>query len=127
MLLGLRTIVYPAPDLDASRAWYRELLGIDPYFEQAFYIGFKVGGYELGLDPEADPIDGPTTYWGVEDIDHALETLMPGSDRAHWNAREVGGGIRVATVLDPGGSQLGLIENPHFEVEDHQAGSGPGR
>ena len=59
MFLGLRTVIYPAPDLEAMKAWFAALLGIGPYFDQPFYVGFEVGGYELGLDPSADPAAGP--------------------------------------------------------------------
>lgn len=55
MFLGLRTIVYPAPDLAASKAWWTEALGIEPYFDEPFYVGFNPGGYELGLNPAGDP------------------------------------------------------------------------
>ena len=64
MFLGLRTVIYPAPDLAASKAWYTALLGVEPYFDEPFYVGFDVGGYELGLHPETDAAE---TYWGVED------------------------------------------------------------
>ncbi len=59
MFLGLRTIVYPAPDLAASKAWWTEALGIEPYFDEPFYVGFNPGGYELGLNPAGDPAAGP--------------------------------------------------------------------
>ena len=59
MFLGLRTVVYPAPDLAASKAWWTAALGIEPYFDQPFFVGFNPGGYELGLDPNADPSVGP--------------------------------------------------------------------
>ena len=63
MFLGLRTVIYPAPDLAASKAWYTALLGVEPYFDEPFYVGFDVGGYELGLHPETR---GAETYWGVD-------------------------------------------------------------
>ena len=55
---GLRTVIYPAPDLDAAKAWWTALLGQEPYFDQPFYVGYEVAGYELGLLPDADPADG---------------------------------------------------------------------
>ena len=60
-LLGLRTVIYPAPDLDATKAWWTSFLGVEPYFDQPFYVGFAVGGYELGLLPDADPDEGIVT------------------------------------------------------------------
>lgn len=129
MFLGLRTIIYPAINLAASRAWYSELLGIEPYFDEPFYVGFAVGGYELGLDPHGGPAVGPITYWGVADADAALPWLLDQGATARSPVQEVGGGIRVATVLEAGGAVLGIIENPHFELSAAapSADSGPGR
>lgn len=126
MFLGLRTVIYPAPDLRASRDWYAELLGVQPYFDEPFYVGFSVGGYELALDPHGDPSAGPTTLWGVADADTALATLLAAGAQPRTEVQEVGGGIRVATVLDPGGAVLGIIENPSFALEEALS-AGPGR
>ena len=64
-LEGLRTVIYPAPDLDRAKAWWTDFLGHGPYFDEPFYVGYEVAGYELGLLPTADPDDGALTYWGV--------------------------------------------------------------
>ena len=98
MFLGLRTVIYPAPDLAASRAWFTRLLGTEPYFDEAFYVGFDVAGYELALDPRGDPAAGPVTYWGVADADTALARLLAAGATPHSEVREVGGGIRVVLV-----------------------------
>ena len=128
MFLGIRTVIYPAPDLAASKAWFTALLGVEPYFDQPFYVGYSVGGYELGLDPNADPVTGSQSYWGVPDIDVAYRTLLEAGARAHTEVTETGDGIRVASVLEPGGTFLGLIENPHFELPVPAADNpGPGR
>ena len=120
--LGLRTVIYHAPDLARAKSWYSEALGIDPYFDEPYYVGFNVGGYELGLDP--DPASGPAgqsgsvAYWGVADAGTAyarLVTLGAAEDSA---VREVGGGIKVGTVLDPFGNKFGIIENPHFSLPE---------
>ena len=116
MLSGLRTIVYPAPDLAASKAWFSEILGAAPYFDQPFYVGFEVGGYELGLDPDGSLDDGPVTYWAVDDADVALAELLSAGAPAHTAVRDVGEGIRLASVREPGGAILGIIENPHFKL-----------
>jgi len=129
IFLGLRTVIYPAPELQVSKTWFSALLGVGPYFDEPFYVGFNVAGYELGLDPNADQTAGPTTYWGVADADHALTQLLKaGALPLGDGVRDVGDGIRVATVQEPGGSVLGVIENPHFELAPN-AGSaeGPGR
>jgi predicted enzyme related to lactoylglutathione lyase len=128
MFLGIRTVIYPAPDLDASKAWFTALLGVGPYFDQPFYVGFDVGGYELGLDPNADPASGAQSYWGVPDIDAAYERLLTAGAQPRTDVTETGDGIRVAAVLEPGGTFLGLIENPHFRLRSEPTpNAGPGR
>jgi predicted enzyme related to lactoylglutathione lyase len=122
MFLGLRTVIYPAPDLDALKRWYAELLGIEPYFDQPFYVGFNVAGYELALDPDGAVEAGPRTYWGVADADAALARLLAAGAVIDEGVRDVGDGIRVATVRDPAGSIIGIIENPHFALAEVVAG-----
>ena len=116
MLLGLRTSIHPVADLDAAKAWFTELLGSPPYFDEPFYVGYEVGGYELGLLPDADAADGVQTYWGVEDADAAVERLLAAGATPHTPVTEVGGGIRTALVLTPASTLLGVIENPHFSL-----------
>lgn len=116
MFQGLRTVIYPAPDLDAAKEWWSSVLGQQPYFDEPFYVGFNVGGYELGLNPDADPADGPVTYWGVPKIEDAMGVLMGGGAQPHSDISDVGDGVKVATVLSPTGDLVGVIENPHFKL-----------
>jgi catechol 2,3-dioxygenase-like lactoylglutathione lyase family enzyme len=127
MFLGLRTVIYPAPDLDAAKRWYTDLLGAPPYFDEPFYVGFNVAGYELGLDPDASVDEGPRTYWGVADADAAWRWLLSHGAKERSGVQEVGDGIRVASVLDPAGLVFGIIENPHFKPNETETGEGPGR
>lgn len=127
MFLGLRTLIVPAPDLDASKRWYAELLGREPYFDQPFYVGFNVGGYELGLDPNAPPETGAVTYWGVADADAGLAWLIEHGAKPGGEVTDVGDGIRVATATGPDGFVIGIIENPHFKPAAEDGGDGPGR
>lgn len=129
-LEGLRTVIYPSPDLAAAKAWWTELLGTEAYFDQPFYVGYEVGGYELGLLPTADPSDGALTYWGVANVAAAVAAAIANGATEHTPAAEVGEGIVTATVRTPSGAILGLIYNPHFtltapdgppEVEDAAA------
>lgn len=116
-LLGLRTVIYAAPNLDELKAWYTRVLGYGPYFDQPFYVGFNVGGYELGLDPDAEPRAGSTiTYWGVASIADAFARVQSLGATPADPITEVGSGIKVATLTDPAGNVLGLIENPHFSL-----------
>jgi predicted enzyme related to lactoylglutathione lyase len=127
-LLGIRTVIYPAPDLQAGKRWFTGLLGVDPYFDQPFYVGYRVAGYELGLDPHADPALGAQSYWGVADIEVALAELVAAGARLNSAAVETGDGIKVASVLEPGGSFFGLIENPAFLLPPPPTEyGGPGR
>ncbi|MEZ5500020.1 MAG: VOC family protein [Steroidobacteraceae bacterium] len=116
--LGLRTAKYRATDITRARDWYSQALGIAPYFDEPFYVGFNVGGFELGLDPDpASSAEGEgsvTVYWGVPDIVAARAHLLTLGAKPHADIQDVGGGIKVATVLDPFGNVFGLIENPHF-------------
>jgi predicted enzyme related to lactoylglutathione lyase len=115
---GLRTVIYGVSgDLDEAKAWYADVLGVEPYFDEPFYVGFDVGGYELGLDPDAEPGNGgAVAYWGVSDAEAALARLLEKGTTEREGVREVGDGIRTATVTDPFGNVLGVIENPHFDA-----------
>lgn len=121
MFQGLRTVIYGVSDIEKAKTWYSEALGFAPYFDEPFYIGFNVGGYELGLDPNASPVTkgnaGVVAYWGVEDIEAEYKRLLSLGATEHEAAREVGGDIQVATVLDPFGNILGIIQNPHFRID----------
>lgn len=118
MFKGLRTATYPAPDLTRAKAWYAQAFGVAPYFDQPFYVGFNIGGFELGLVPDAPvsrPPGGVVALWGVDDIRAACSHLQALGATMHEEPREVGGGITVASVLDPFGNILGLIHNPSFD------------
>lgn len=116
--LGLRTSIYRVADLSKATEWYSDFLGIRPYFEEPFYVGFEVGGYELGLQPEESPNSSQgeniETYWGVENVDAVYAQLLAAGATKHQEPSEVGGGIWVATVKDPWGNVVGIIYNPHF-------------
>jgi predicted enzyme related to lactoylglutathione lyase len=117
MLLGLRTVIYPVADLTQATVWYAQVLGVQPYFEQPFYVGFAVGGFELGLLPEGVPsVNGTQALWGVADITTEFKRLIQLGAEALEPVTEVGEGIKVAAVLDPFGNRLGIIENSHFQV-----------
>jgi predicted enzyme related to lactoylglutathione lyase len=117
MILGLRTAIYPVTDLEAATRWYTEMLGVEPYFSEPFYVGFSIGGFELGLLPDGVPgTGGPQPLWGVLDIVAAHARLIQLGATALDPITEVGGDIRVASVTDPFGNRFGLIENPHFKA-----------
>jgi predicted enzyme related to lactoylglutathione lyase len=119
---GLRTVIYHAPDLDRAKAWYSSVLGIEPYFDQPFYVGYNVGGYELALDPDRSSTPGgeagSVTYWGVADAQAAFDRLISLGASGRSGVTDVGDGIRVATVCDPFGNIFGIIQNPSFKLTD---------
>ena len=117
MLLGLRTAIYPVADLDAAKRWYGQMLGQAPYFDEPYYVGYEVGGFELGLLPKGEPgTVGPQPLWGVADIASAYARLLKLGATEIDPVTEVGGGIQVAAVRDPFGNRFGLIQNPHFDA-----------
>ncbi|HEY2044476.1 MAG TPA: VOC family protein [Jatrophihabitans sp.] len=115
-LSGLRTVIYPAPDLAEAKQWWTDLLGFGPYFDEPFYVGFTVAGYELGLLPYGDPADGALTYWGVSSVPDAVQAAEAAGAQVHTPAADVGDGIVTATVRTPDGSVVGFIDNPHFSI-----------
>lgn len=120
MLKGLRTVIYKVDGIAAAKEWCSALLGFGPYFDQPFYVGFNVGGYELGLDPDNREVvrgDSPAAYWGVDNIETLIAKLSENGLEVVSDAADVGGGIKVGGIKDPFGNHIGLIENPHFKIE----------
>ncbi len=119
MILGLRTVIYPVQDLAKAKAWYSRVLGCEPYFDEPYYVGYAVGGFELGLIPDGESgPQGAIAYWGVSDAEAELIRLTAEHAKIHEPIKDVGGGIKVATVEDPFGNLFGIIENPHFKLQD---------
>lgn len=120
MFLGLRTIVYFVSDIEKAKQFYNKTLGIQPYFDTPFYVGYNVSGYELGLHPDeenkSEKNAGSVTYWGVENISTTLKHLLEMGTTLDKNIQDVGEGIKLASVLDPFGNIFGIIENPHFSL-----------
>ncbi len=121
MFLGLRTVIYHAPDLAKAKTWYAAALGVAPYFDEPFYVGFEIAGFELGLDPDVNSVNvgsNAVACWGVSDIGEAYGHLLDRGAEPRQPVKEVGGDIKVATVADPFGNVIGLIENPHFKTKE---------
>lgn len=120
MVKGLATVIYGVTDLDKAKAWYTAAFQQAPYFDQPFYVGFNIGGYELGLDPNytlgKPGAGGTVAYWRVEAIEPALQRFVTAGATIASPLQEVGEGIKVSTVADPFGNLIGLIENPNFAL-----------
>jgi predicted enzyme related to lactoylglutathione lyase len=110
MLKRLRSAIYGAPDLAKAKAFYKALLGQAPYFDQPFYVGFEVGGCELGLDPDGEIAQNAGVYWRVDAIEPVLARVLALGGRHAGEVRDVGGGIKMARFVDPAGNHVGLIE-----------------
>ncbi len=110
MAQGISLIVYPVTDLSASKSFYRTLLGVEPYVDGSYYVGFRTGELEVGLDPNARGcgITMPIGYVEVADISEALKSLLDAGAQELRPVTEVGGGLRIATVKDRDGNILGV-------------------
>ena len=119
MLQGLRTVVYHVDNLERAKEWYTQVVGCPPYFDEPFYVGFNVGGFELGLDPDMSNVvmgNSEVAYWGVADIENTFPRIVEIGAEVVSEIAEVGEGIKVAAVRDPFGNIFGIIENPHFKA-----------
>jgi len=117
---GLRTCIYQVPDLEKAKIWYSTTFAVTPYFDEPFYVGFNVAGYELGLIPlekENVPLgENIQIYWGVADVQAAYSYLLTQGAVAFEDPHDVGGDIMTALVKDPWANVLGIIYNPHFKL-----------
>jgi predicted enzyme related to lactoylglutathione lyase len=120
MVKGLATVIYHVTNLDQAKAWYSQAFRQTPYFDEPFYVGFNIAGYELGLDPNPSinkpGPGGSVAYWRVPQIDAAVQHFVTTGASIAAPVQDVGDGIKVATVADPFGNLIGLIENPHFKL-----------
>jgi predicted enzyme related to lactoylglutathione lyase len=108
------TIVHPVSDLAAAKAMYSALLGVQPYVDEAYYVGYRVGPLELGLDPHghASGMTGPVSFWHVDDIEARVETLLAAGAQEQQPVKDVGGGMLTAVVRDADGNRVGLRQSP---------------
>ncbi|GLY01925.1 MULTISPECIES: VOC family protein [Actinoplanes] len=109
--MTIRTITVPVKDLDAAKALYRTLLGVEPYVDQPFYVGFRPDGApELGLDPHGDVGAGPVTYWHVDDMTASIAALEAAGAGIERSPHDVGDGSLIATLRDVDGHLIGLFQ-----------------
>ena len=110
---GITTLIYPVKDLAKARTLYSEFLGVEPYADEAYYVGFRVGDQEVGLDPNGhnQGMPGPVGYRQVDDIEKSLEALLEAGAEAQQGVRDVGGGKLTALVKDLDGNVIGLMQS----------------
>jgi predicted enzyme related to lactoylglutathione lyase len=106
---GIRTVVYPVKDIARAKALFRELLGVEPYADDPYYVGFKVGHQDIGLDPNGHQA-GMTVYYQVDDIYKSLKSLLDAGARPVQEIKDIGGGGLIASVKDENGNLIGLIQ-----------------
>lgn len=114
MTSGMHTIIFPVHDISAAKQLYSSLLGVAPYMDEPYYVGFNVDGQEIGLDPNGHSkgLTGPLGYWHVDDINAALAELIKSGAQAQQPVNDVGGGKLIATASDADGNVIGLLQAP---------------
>lgn len=110
---GIKTVLHPVSDLAAAKAVYAALLGTAPQTDSSYYVGFEVGGQHIGLVPDGGPqgMTSPVAYWHVPDIEAKIAALTAAGATVKEAPHDVGAGRLVATVTDPDGNVLGLIQD----------------
>ena len=114
MLQGIRLFIYPVKDIAQAKTLYSKLLGVEPYADEAYYVGFRVGDQEIGLDPNGhnQGMTGPVGYCHVDDIKKSLQLLLDAGAQAQQEVRDVGGGKLIASVKDADSNIIGLLQSP---------------
>ena len=114
MIEGIKVFIYPVKDIAQAKALYSKLLGVEPYSDEAYYVGFKVGDQEVGLDPNGhkEGMTGPVGYWQVNDIKKRLQLLLDAGAQVQQEVKDVGGGKLIASVKDADGNIIGLMQLP---------------
>jgi len=107
---GVKTIIYPAKDMARAKALFRALLGVEPYSDQPYYIGFKVGDQDIGLVPNS-PEAGMAAFYHVDDIKQSMQSLLDAGSQTLREIKDVGGGRLVASVRDIDGNIIGLVQD----------------
>ncbi|GLW46776.1 glyoxalase [Streptomyces sp. NBRC 14336] len=114
MTAGVQTIMYPVKDLDRAKAVFGALLGVEPYADEPYYVGYKAAGQDVGLDPNghAKGMTGPVPYWHVDDIAATLSALVTAGAETLQDVQDVGGGRKIAFLKDTDGNMIGLLQDP---------------
>ena len=106
MAKSIPLIVFPVKDLAKAKKFYSTYLGTEPYADSPYYVGYKVGDQEVGLDPNSTV--GPIAYLDVPDIKSSLEAMTKAGAEIAQDAKDVGGGLLIAQVKDSGGNIVGF-------------------
>ena len=109
---SIKTILYPIKDLAQAKAIFGTLLDTPPYMDEPYYVGFRVGDQDIGLDPNGHNkgMTGPECYWHVADIGKSLQALLDAGAQLRQEVKDVGGGKLIASVTDTDHNIIGLIQ-----------------
>jgi predicted enzyme related to lactoylglutathione lyase len=105
----IKTVIYPVKDIARAKNLYQKLLGTEPYANQSYYVGFRIGDMEIGLDPNGHDA-GMTPYFNVDDIKRVLQSLVDEGASIHQDIKDVGGGRLTAILKDTDGNIIGLVQ-----------------
>lgn len=108
---GAKIIIYPVSDLERGKTLFRTLLGVEPYVDSPYYIGFRIGDQEFGLDPNGHKW-GMTAYYQVDNIEQSLQSLVDAGAQVEQGVKDVGGGMLTAVAKDAEGNIIGLRQSP---------------
>ena len=108
---GIKTVIYPVKDIARAKSLFSQLLGVEPYADQPYYVGFRVGDQDIGLDPNGHKA-GTTAYHHVDDIKKGLQLLLDAGAHLLQEVKDVGGGKLIAIVKDADGNIIGLLQSP---------------
>ena len=113
MTEGVKVVIYPVTDVARARTTFTQLLGVEPYADQPYYVGFKVDGQDIGLDPNGhrSGMTGPVAFLRVEDIQASMQVLLDAGGEVQGKVRDVGGGRQIVTVKDADGNAIGLLQD----------------
>jgi predicted enzyme related to lactoylglutathione lyase len=107
---GIKTILYPVKDMTQAKTLFRKFLGVEPYADQPYYIGFKVNDQDIGLVPN-NPEAATTAFFHVDDIKDSLQIFVDAGATIIQDVKNVGGGRLIASVKDNDGNIIGLVQN----------------
>ena len=107
---GIKTIIYPVKDVTQAKTLFRKLLGVEPYADQPYYVGFKIGDQDIGIIPNGHNA-GMTAFYHVDDIKTGLQILLDAGAEIIQDIKDVGGGRLIASAKDKDGNIIGLIQN----------------
>ncbi|MGH8828136.1 MAG: VOC family protein [Jiangellaceae bacterium] len=114
MTTGIQTVLIPVRDLDKAKKMFGAVLGVEPDMDQPYYVGYRAGGQDIGLDPHGHSkgMTGPVGYWHVDDINATIKQVTDAGATVHEDVKDVGGGKLVVVLKDADGNMFGLIQMP---------------